>query len=67
LIEEEVAVRLGVRSKYFDYDVPSFAEWVRKAQQREKAWKHYVQHSQESKDISQFILENEKKIKMTSP
>jgi hypothetical protein len=67
LIEEEIAVRLGVRSKYFDYDVPSFAEWVRKAQQREKAWKHYAHHTQEFKNISQFISENEKKIKTASP
>jgi hypothetical protein len=66
LIEEEIAVRLGAWSKYFDYEIPSFADSARKAQQREKAWKHYIQHTQEFKDISQFILENEKKIKAAS-
>jgi hypothetical protein len=37
LIEEEIAVRLGVRSRYFDYEIPASAEWVYKAQQKEKA------------------------------
>jgi len=60
LIEEEIAVRLGARSKYFDYEIPSFAEWVHKAQQREKAWKHYMQHVKEFRNVSQFIIENEK-------
>jgi hypothetical protein len=60
LIEEEIAVRLGARSKYFDYQVPDFAGWVRKAQQREKVWKHYVQHVTEFRNVSQFIVETEK-------
>ena len=59
LIEEEIAVRLGVRSKYFDYEIPAFADWVRKAQQKEKAWRRYLQHIEHFKDISQFIEENE--------
>lgn len=59
LIEEEIAVRLGARSKYFDYEIPAFAEWVRKAQQKEKAWRYYLQHIEDFKDISQFIKENE--------
>lgn len=60
LIEEEIAVRLGARSKYFDYEIPAFARWVHKAQQREKAWKHYLQHVEDFKDISVFIKETEK-------
>jgi hypothetical protein len=32
LIEEEVAVRLGVRSDYFVYPIPDFADWVKRAQ-----------------------------------
>lgn len=60
LIEEEIAVRLGVRSKYFDYEIPAFAGWVHKAQQKEEAWKHYLQHIKDFKDISQFIREDEK-------
>jgi len=60
LIEEEVAVRLGARSKYFDYEVPAFADWVRRAQQREKAWKHYLSRVEDFTDISRFIEENEK-------
>lgn len=59
LMEEEIAVRLGVRAKYFDYDIPAFAEWVRKARQKEKAWKQYLLHIKRFKDISQFIRENE--------
>jgi len=59
LIEEEIAVRLRARSKYFDYEIPAFAEWVRKAQQNEKALRHYLQHIEDFKDISQFIKENE--------
>lgn len=58
LIEEEIAVRLGARPKYFDYEVPAFAEWVFKAQQREKAWRHYLDHIAEFNDISQFIRQN---------
>jgi len=60
LIEEEIAVRLGARSKYFDYEIPAFAEWVLKAQQKEKAWKHYLRHIEDFKDISEFMKENEK-------
>lgn len=60
LIEEEIAVRLGVRRKYFDYEIPSFAEWVHKAQQKEEAWRRYLQHIDSFKDVSQFIKENEK-------
>jgi hypothetical protein len=59
LIEEEIAVRLGVRRKYFDYEVPAFADWVHKAQQKEKAWKRYLQHIEDFSDISQLIKENE--------
>jgi hypothetical protein len=59
LIEEEIAVRLGIRSKYFDYEIPDFAGWVHKAQQKENAWKHYLQHIGDFKDISQFVNENE--------
>lgn len=59
LIEEEIAVRLGVRSKYFDYEVPAFADWVRRAQQREESWRHYLQNIKDFKDISQFIKKNE--------
>jgi hypothetical protein len=60
LIEEEIAVRLGARSKYFDYQIPDFADWVHKAQKREKAWKHYVQHATKFRNVSQFIVETEK-------
>jgi len=59
LIEEEIAVRLGVRSHYFDYEIPNFATWVHKAKQRENAWKHYLHKIQKYKDISEFILEEE--------
>ena len=59
LIEEEIAVRLGARSKYFDYEIPAFAEWVHKAQQKEKAWRRYLQSIADFSDISQFIEENE--------
>ena len=59
LIEEEIAFRLGARSKYFDYEIPAFADWVRKAQQKEKAWRRYLQYVEDFKDISQFIEENE--------
>jgi hypothetical protein len=63
LIEEEIAVRLDARSKYFDYKIPAFAEWVHKAQRMEKAWRHYMQHIEDFKDISQFIEENGRIIK----
>lgn len=59
LIEEEVAIRLGVRQRYFDYEIPSFATWIQKAKQRERAWKRYLRHIQEYEDISEFIRENE--------
>jgi len=59
LIEEEVAVRLGARSKYFDYDLPSFAQWIHKAQLKEGPWKHYLAHIEDYKDIAEFIRENE--------
>jgi len=59
LIEEEIAVRLGARSKYFDYEIPSFAEWAHKAQQKEKRWKQYLTHLEDYKDVSEFIRENE--------
>jgi hypothetical protein len=59
LIEEEIAVRLGVRARYFDYEIPAFAGWVRKAQHREKVWRRYLQHIKDFKDIGQFIRENE--------
>lgn len=59
LIEEEIAVRLGARSKYFDYEIPAFAKWVHKAQKMEKAWRRYLQRIEDFKDISQFIEENE--------
>jgi len=63
LIEEEIAVRLGARAKYFDYEIPAFAEWVHKAQQMEKAWRRYLQHIEDFKDIPQFIKENEQQEK----
>lgn len=59
LIEEEIAVRLGVRSRYFDYEIPAFAEWVYKAQQKEKAWKQYLRQIKDFRDISRFIEKNE--------
>lgn len=59
LIEEEIAVRLGARSKYFDYEIPVFADWVHKAQQKERAWRRYLQQIEDFRDISQFIEENE--------
>lgn len=59
LIEEEIAVRLGARSKYFDYDIPSFAKWVHKARQKEKSWKQYLAQIEDYQDISEFIRENE--------
>jgi len=59
LIEEEIAVRLGVRSKYFDYEIPSFAEWAHKAQRKEKSWRQYLAHIGDYKDVSEFIKENE--------
>ncbi len=59
LIEEEIAVRLEARSKYFNYDIPSFAEWVHKAQRKEGIWKQYLAHIEDYKDISEFIRENE--------
>lgn len=55
LIEEEIAVRLGARSKYFDYEIPAFAEWVHKAKEEEHAWRHYRQHIEDFKDLAQFI------------
>lgn len=60
LIEEEIAVRLGARSKYFDYEIPVFAGWVHEAKKREKPWRTYLQHIENYRDISQFIRENEK-------
>lgn len=59
LIEEEIAVRLGSRPRYFSYEIPGFADWAEKARQKEKAWKGYLQRIIEFKDISQFIEENE--------
>jgi hypothetical protein len=59
LIEEEIAVRLGARSKYFDYQIPDFADWIRKAQRKERAWRRYMQCTKNFKDISQFIKEND--------
>lgn len=59
LIEEAIAVRLGARSKYFDYEIPAFAEWVHKAQQKERAWRRYLQQIEDFRDISQFIERNE--------
>ena len=59
LIEEEIAVRLGVRSNYFDYEIPSFAKWVHKAQQKEKSWKRYLAHIEDYRDVSELIRENE--------
>jgi len=59
LIEEEIAIRLGARSKYFDYEIPAFAEWVHKAQQKERAWRRYLQQIEDFRDISQFIERNE--------
>lgn len=64
LIEKEIPVRLDARSKYFDYLIPDFADWAHKAQQREKAWRHYIQHIEVFKDLSQFIIESEKKNKL---
>lgn len=58
LIEEEVALRLGVRSHYFDYEIPAFATWVHKAKRREKPWKHYLLHIQEYDTVLEFILED---------
>ncbi len=60
LIEEEIAVRLGARPRYFSYEIPGFAGWVKKAQQKEKAWKVYLQSLDRFRDISEFIEENEK-------
>jgi hypothetical protein len=51
LIEEEIAVRIGSRPKYFSYKIPDFADWAKKARQKEKAWKHYLQHISDFKDI----------------
>jgi hypothetical protein len=59
LIEEEIAVRLGARSRYFDYEIPAFAVWVHEAQRREKAWRHYLQHIEDFTSIAQFVTENE--------
>jgi hypothetical protein len=59
LIEEEVAVRLGVRSRYFDYEIPTFATWVHKAKQKEEAWKHYLHRIQKYENILEFIMEEE--------
>lgn len=67
LIEEEIAVRLSVRARYFDYEIPAFAEWVHKAQQKEKAWKQYLQSIGEFSDISQFIKECETQRKPVHP
>jgi hypothetical protein len=67
LIEEEIAVRLGVRARYFDYEIPAFAKWVYKAQQKEKAWRQYLQSIGEFSDISQFIKENETQRKTVYP
>jgi hypothetical protein len=55
LIEEEVAVRLGVRSNYFAYAIPDFADWVKRAQKIKPAWLHYLSNLDEFRDISDFI------------
>lgn len=55
LIEEEIAVRLGARSEYFDYEIPEFARWVHKAKEEEQAWREYLEHLDDYKDISEFI------------
>jgi hypothetical protein len=60
LIEEEIAVRLGSRPKYFNYKIPALADWTRKASQKQTAWKHYLQHIDDFTDISQFIEESER-------
>lgn len=40
LVEEEIAVRLGVRKNYFDYHVPDFAVWIHKAKRMKRTWFH---------------------------
>jgi hypothetical protein len=60
LVEEEIAVRLGARSKYFDYEIPAFAGWIHRAKMMEIPWRRYLQHIEDYKDIAQFIRENEK-------
>lgn len=55
LIEEEVAVRLGARSGYFDYEIPEFAGWVCRAKEDEHAWRDYLEHIGDFEDVSEFI------------
>ena len=55
LLEEEIAIRLGARSGYFDYEIPAFAEWVHEAREEEDAWRHYLQNIGDYEDIAQFI------------
>ncbi len=59
LIEEEIAVRLRARARYFDYEIPSFADWAHKAQKKEDSWKRYLKHTRDYRDIAEFIKENE--------
>lgn len=59
LIEEEIAVRLGNRSTYFDYDIPPCAHWVKKAQEMEEIWKDYLNQKEFYKniaDLARFIV-----------
>ena len=59
LIEEEVAVRLGVRSDYFAYPLPDFADWVKRAQRIKPAWFYYLDNLDEFRDIRDFIRKQE--------
>lgn len=59
LIEEEVAVRLGVRDNYFDYVIPDFAHWVRRAREIKPDWLHYLAGLDEFRDIGDFIREHQ--------
>lgn len=55
LVEEEVAVRLRVRSGYFAYLIPDFADWVKRAQRIKPAWLYYLDNLDEFHAISDFI------------
>lgn len=57
LIEEEIALRCGVRRSYFDYEIPQFAEWIWRAKRIKGQWDCYLRDKNNYHDIAEFIRE----------
>jgi len=59
LIEEEIAVRLGLRSGYFAYDIPPEALWIKRAQKMLTIWKEYLAHGDKYNNITDLVNNEE--------